>query len=272
MRRFTWTLVFGLAACGGTEVEPGPTRSSVFSVVSFEREADGVSAGMNLDGYVSTTNDDRACKKEDFLAPDGTEGVDNQLATLLPLIDLVGENAVEEILQIAVDEGRLLIVADLAIAEDGTATVDILRGQDVPLLGTDGRILGGQTLGLSDEPPLGSTEGAMVDADTLETAPFNLRFPVLVFTQLYEVTFEDAVVRFELDEAGHVKSGLMAGGVPIVELIDLLETAANFGQDFADLFGDAVRESGDLARASDGTCQNMSASISFEAVPTFKFR
>lgn len=265
-------LLLSLAACGGEEMMPGPLRSSVFKSLTFEREERGVSVGMNLDGYVSGSNDDRACNKEDFVAPTGDEGVDNQLATLLPLIDLVGENAVQEILQIAIDEGRLLLVTDVAIAEDGTATVDVLRGQDVPLLGTDGRILGGQTLAISDEAPLGQSVGALVDEDTLLTEPFTLRLPVVVFTQLYEVTLEEAVLRIELDEAGHVKSGLIAGGIPIAELVDVLETAANFGQDFADLFGEAVRESGDLARTKDGECLNMSASVSFEAVPTFKFR
>lgn len=272
MRRIAWLLLLTAGACGSEDLEMGPPKASVFQTLAFEREQDdGVSVGMNLDGFVSPSNDGRTCNKEDFVGPDGTTGVDNELARLLPLIDLVGENAVEGLLQIAVDEGRLLIVLDIATAEDGSATIDVFKGADVPLLGTDGRILPGQTLALSDEAPLGQASG-MIEGDVLVTAPFSLRFPVLVFTELYEVSVQDAVLRLELDDEGHVKKGLLAGGLPVEELVAVLEKAANFGQDFAELFSDAVREAGDLARDENGNCQRMSASISFDAAPTFTFR
>jgi hypothetical protein len=54
-------------------------------------------------------------------------------------------------------------------------------------------------------------------------------------------------------------------------LIRVLETASNFGPEFEELFGDAVRDAADLARDESGVCREMSAAVRFEAAPAFVY-
>lgn len=270
MKRIAIGLALLCVACG-SEDAPSFSYTSVLQTLNFEREEPkGVTKGMNLDGWVSGSNDDRACRKPDFVDPDGNEGIDNELARLLPVVDLAGEGAFQALVQNAITEGALLMILDATIEEDGTATVDIRRGDDLPLLGTDGRILPGQTLALHEDEILGATSGAR-SGTTLETSPTDIRIPIVVFSQLYVVTLKDAILRLEIGEEDYIQSGMIAGGLPIEELIQVLRTASNFAGDFEALLGDAVRDSGDLARDDSGNCTWMSASVTFDAVPAFTF-
>lgn len=175
-----------LAGCGSAEVEPISVNHSVVRALTFNREdPKGVAVGMNLDGFVSESNDGRSCNKSDFVSPDGVPGIDNELAKLLPLIDIAGENALEGLVQGSIDEGRLLMVFEVTRMEDGTADLRVLRGMDMPLLGTDGRILEGQTLSLHPEPLLGEIDGTLIQDGVLKTEPFELQLPSQVFSQLW---------------------------------------------------------------------------------------
>ena len=263
-------LVLGSFACGGEAIDPQVVSTTVVRKLNFERERPGgVSQGFNLDGFVSGSNDGRSCFQEDFVGPDGEEGVDNQLATLLPLIDLAGEDAFQGLVQNAIDEGRLLMIMEVSETEPGQHHLRVRRGDDVPLLGTDGAILAGQTLALDVESPLLGETSASWTGESLEAGPFALRIPVVVFSQLYEVEMPSARLRFAYAEDGTVTGGLVGGGLPIPQLIQILDTAGNFGPEFEELFGDAVRESGDLVRDADGNCTGMSAAITLDAVPAF---
>lgn len=261
-----------LAGCGSAEVAPISIDHSVVRSLTFNREdPKGVSEGMNLDGFVSASNDGRSCNKSDFVSPDGTPGIDNELAKMLPLIDIAGENALEGLVQGSIDEGRLLMMFEVTRMEDGTADVRVLRGMDMPLLGTDGRILEGQTLGLDPEPLLGEARGTPIEDGVLKTEPFQLRLPIQVFSQLYEVSMPRARVELQIGDDGVVESGLIAGGIPIEQLLTVLNTASEFAGDFEALFGDAIRDSGDLDRDDAGACTSMSAAVSFQAVQAFTF-
>lgn len=271
MRRAVLILALGGFACGGEAPPSEAITTTVVRTLNFERESpSGVSRGFDLDGFVSESNDGRSCFQADFESPDGEPGIDNQLATLLPLIDLAGEGALQSLVQNAIDEGRLLMFFEVFEPEPGQYTLRVRRGDDVPLLGTDGAILSGQTLALHEtEPLLGEVEATMQDG-MLEAGPFALKVPVIVFSQLYEVEMPSARVRLEYDdETGDITLGTVGGGLPIPQLVQILETAGNFGPEFEELFGDAVREAGDLARDANGDCTEMSAALTFDAVPAF---
>lgn len=272
MRRAVLALLLaGATACGGEEAVDADTLTQVLRVFEFARETErGVSAGFDLDGFVSEDNDGRTCFKADFTGPDGTEGVDNEMARLLPLIDLAGEGAVQGLIQNAVDEGRLLLFFEITDSDvPGQARLRVRRGEDTPLLGTDGRILSGQTLALHPEEAFLGEAEATFDGRTLEAGPFALPLPIIVFSQLYEVNIPEAYVRFELDASGEYGVGTLGGGIPISQLVTILDTASNFGPEFTDLFGDAVRESGDLKRDGNGACTEMSVAVSFETAVGF---
>lgn len=105
----------------------------------------------------------------------------------------------------------------------------------------------------------------------MKTEPFELQLPIQVFSQLYQVTMPKARVELQLGDDGVVASGLIAGGIPIEQLLTALDTASEFAGDFEALFGDAVRDSGDLDRDDAGKCAAMSAAVSFESVEAFTF-
>lgn len=260
----------GLAACGPSDV-PEELHTRVLRVLEFAREGPpGVSKGMDLDGRVSRANDTVSCGKEDFVAPDGTPGIDNELGRLLPLIDLAGENAVQELVQGTINEGRMMVLFE--IVERGEALELLMkRGMDRPLLGTDNRILPGQTLALHPDPLLGRAKLNRREDGTLQTEPFELQLPILVFSVLYEVRMPAAIVRLYPAVDGGAAEGLIAGGVPIDQLMTILRQATEVGGDFEGLFGDALRDSADLDRGPDGVCRATSVAVTFETVPAFTF-
>lgn len=80
------------SGCGEAFVQPdGGDSCDTGEVLRFEvtltaigvEDADGFVEGMNLDGRASDRFDDDGCNQEDWTAPDGTEGIDNQLAALV---------------------------------------------------------------------------------------------------------------------------------------------------------------------------------------------
>ncbi len=271
MRRLAVLTVLLSAACGSPAEPVVPTLAVVRALHFVREDPKGVSNGMNLDGFVSENNEDgRSCFKPDFVAPDGVPGIDNELARLLPLVDLAGENAVESLLQGSIDEGRLLMLVEITPHGD-TADLRVLRGMDVPLLGTDGKILAGQTLGLDPDPILGELQDVPMVDGTLTADTFSLQLPVVVFSQLYQVVLPKAHMHFSMNPDGTIESGLIAGGIPVDDLVTIMNTAAEFGGDFDSIFGDALRSSGDLDRDADGNCTAMSAAVTFDAVQAFTF-
>ena len=260
-------------ACGaddGTAANDGETV--VVQTLTFAREVeDGVVAGFDLDGITSMIADPRTCSKVDWTSPEGLSGVDNEFARILPVLDLVGEGALQGLVQNAVNEGRLLMMFEVERLDEGRVRVRVRRGEDVPLLGTDGLILPGQTLALhSTASDLGAAEGTVVDG-RVQIGPFALNVPVVIFSQLYEVFLPEAYVQLELptEAQGGLGHGVIGGGIPIEQLVTILQTASNFAQEFDQLFGDAVRESGDLVPDRSGLCTQTSVALTVDLVSAF---
>lgn len=271
MKRLSGLLV--LIACGSEVEAPAVSRSTVLQTLTFAREEpEGVSLGLDLDGFQSGPNDGRGCNKTDFLDPQGRPGVDNELGRLLPLVDLAGEGALQGLIQGAINDGQLLVILETSERDDGTLGLIARRGADTPLLGTDGRILAGQTLGVAAEDPILGEGVATLGADGVyQTAPFRLRLPIIVFSLLYVVDLPSAILRFTYQNDGTIRQGLIAGGIPVAQLITILQQASEFGGDFEGLFGDALIASGDLERDPSGNCTATSMAVGFDAVPAFTF-
>ncbi|MCA9638968.1 MAG: hypothetical protein KC420_23230, partial [Myxococcales bacterium] len=106
-----------LAACDS----PGTTRSMVLSTFGFVRP-DAMRGnrvdGFDLDDRVSTAGDAEGCRHADFTSPDGITGIDNQLARLLPVVDMMTGGAVDGLVQAAVNNGQLLIAITLDGVDD----------------------------------------------------------------------------------------------------------------------------------------------------------
>ena len=73
-----------------------PAQTWIVRELQFAREVEGpgrVAEGFDLDALNGQT-----CRIRDYTAPDGRGGIDNQLAALLPLIEMQDELALPEII------------------------------------------------------------------------------------------------------------------------------------------------------------------------------
>ncbi len=252
----------------------GESTALVFRSMRAERAVGGVSLGFDLDGAVTDSGDALGCRQDDRVAPDGTPGIDNQVAELLPLLDLVAEGTLDAFLQNAIDEGRLLLIPELQ-SRGGQLELRLLRGAGAPLLGSDGLLLDHQTFDLHPEKPLlgtaptGSVAGTLEPGERLEAGPFDFDLLLVVFDILYELRLDAARLRIDVDEEG-VGHGVLAGAVSLEQLRRVAEVAGDRGGiDLIGLFGSTLDDLADLERDPRGRCQAMSIVTSFETVPAF---
>ncbi|GMV42172.1 MAG: hypothetical protein AMXMBFR64_38880 [Myxococcales bacterium] len=267
----------GGALAEGDAASPAPVaavRVAAIDTMGFTREASpGVARGFDLDGKVSAKGDESTCGHGDLMSPDGLAGVDNQLALLVPLFDLVGIGAVEGLIQGAIEDGGLLLMIQLEglddITEDDSVTATLRVGQGKPLLGTDGLLLASQTFRPNPAYPDSPLPGAHVTGGVLHAGPFETRLPIVVFGVHYELTVRNAVLRARVTWDGGLEDGLLGGGVPIADLMAIATVAdsADFGVLAAVEM--LLNGAGDLVRGADGECAELSAALTFSAVGAF---
>lgn len=262
-----------LAACETAEPEADPAGSSVMlaRTVFFERATEGISRGFDLDGSAAAAVD--GCGIDDFVAPDGRQGIDNTFANLLPIIELAGGQAVEDLVQDAVDSGEMLVMVEAHGYRDAQpgdcVPVDVLRGAGAPTLGGDGRILPDQTFDRNFDFPSSSVPcGTVLEDGGLELAGFDFRLPLAVFDESIDLTLRDAQLRMTPTDDGW--TAVMGGAV------DASEIAANvLGFDaiptsLVDTVVAALDLMADLAPV-EGTCTRLSVVLGQEMVPAYFF-
>jgi hypothetical protein len=249
-------------------------QAYVLTALTFTREnPKGVTPGFDLDGRVTSVPDDPGCGKTDLVDPQGNPGIDNQLALLVPEIEKRVGNAIDGIIQGAINDGRLLIALDLQHLEDQTnddcVDMKVELAQGSPTLGTDGVVEAWQTFDLRQVGQQTSFGRAgKISNRTFEIGPFPLRIPIAIFDVSFMVFIRDAHMKFTIDEEGNVE-GLLGGGVSIDEiaegvkngagLADLIPQIKFIGQASADLGYDPV----------EGKCSLVSAALAFKARPAF---
>ena len=248
----------------------------VFDTLGFtEEESDTVAPGFNLDGVVSDSDDANTCGHADYVSPDGTPGIDNQLASVVPLFALVGLTAAEGLLQSIIEEGGLLMMVQLDGVDDPVnddeVTLLFRTGFGSPLLGTDGKVLSGQTFTLHPESPDSQAETAHIENGVLHAGPLTARIPLLVFGMTYELTFQNTRIRATMTEDGGMLDGLLGGSVSIDELYAIGETAAQDDPSVLAGIQAVVTGSGDMAPDAEGQCQQISGAFAFSGVSAFFF-
>jgi hypothetical protein len=246
----------------------------VIDTLAFAGEVEpGVTPGFDLDGVVSDGSDAASCGAIDFTDPDGTPGIDNQAALLVPLFDLIGFGAIGSFIQGAVEEGGFLLMWEIAgiddLEYDEEVTIRMRLGSGVPLLGTDGRIVSGQTFHLhEDSPDQVLPTGRIVDG-VLEAGPFDTFLPIVVFGVFYEIDVRGAYLRGRLTYDGGIEVGVLGGAVTLQSLLELAETADNEADGIYDKVKLLTEGLGDMMPDENGECQAMSSSLIYTAVPAF---
>jgi hypothetical protein len=247
----------------------------LFRGITFARNDDmGTSEGFDLDGRVSDRSDFEACRKPDFTAPDGTRGIDNQVSELLPIIEMqTGGLRLDDVLQTAIDNGQLLIAFELLGVDDPMndpcVTVRLRPVVGMPLLGTDGRVLPGQTFDVAPDGEVSTVEGARIVDGVLEVGPAPVALPVQILDARFTLHVEDAQVRLERQDDGSWR-GALGGGISVDEMIQVA-MGLNIPSDLMGAVQLVLRTNADLARDAEGDCQQISATLLVDGVPAYLY-
>ncbi len=259
---------------GDDEGDESVTMLVVVDQLLFPRVSeDGLSApGFNLDGRISGVDDVKSCGQKDLTSPTGEKGIDNQLATLIPVMEFVGLGAFETLVQRSIEEGGLLLMLEFGgiddLINDPEVTMTIRLGAGTPLLGTNGLLLAGQTFDPHLESP-DALSPARIEDGVIMANDFQTRIPIVVFGVLYELTIKNAQFRAAITADGGLEAGLLGGGVPMSDLIAIAQKANNNDDSILAAVQTVVGGAADLDRDGDGECRLLSTAIEITAVAAY---
>ena len=248
----------------------------VIATLAFAQiAADNTTVGFDLDDRVSTGSDAPSCNQADYTDIDGREGLDNQLGVLWPTIVQLTGDAIDGLIQGAINEGKLLITLGIDPAtEGGAARLGVRKTAGAPLLDTTATLLAWQTFGLDPtaEPALADgrwlTEGP--DAGAYEAGPVDVALPVSILDFELVLVVRDARFRLRPRPDGGM-DGVLAGGLPIDDFMDEIDRAA-VPEGLRSLVRNLLNTRADLYPDAEGRCQSLSTSLAFRAIPAFVAR
>lgn len=258
-------------ADGGMMLEG--THANVIRQILFEGEIEpGVARGFDLDGVVSPEDDEASCGHGDLMSPDGREGIDNQLALLWEVIEPLVGVQVQELLQGAINEGRVLVVAELDgvddLRNDDDIALRLFRVRLDPDIGTLGLISPSQTYYFDYDAPVSQAEGVSIVDGRVSAGPLRLDLPINILELDIILPLEDAIMEFDIAEDGTF-SGIFSGAIYLPDMIDaLLNTPAAEETRLVAPFFEAYADMDPI----DGQCQRMSATFGFEGTTAFVVR
>ena len=154
----------------------GVEQEHVAVVVSMDfarRDDNGKANGFDLDNHETELGDSDGCGIGDISAPDGRTGIDNAFSGLLPALEATQAVAINGLIEDSLRNGELIIMLELSYIDDleNDMCVDfgLWRGEGIPMIGTDGSVLDGQSFARSDlqpgiVPSISIAEGSFVAA------------------------------------------------------------------------------------------------------------
>ena len=251
----------------------GSSHIAVLTALAFTEADKNIAPGFNLDGRVSKTDDYLSCGREDFIDPDGVPGIDNRLASLIPVIkDQVGD-AVDGLVQGAINDGELVILTEIEnvndLVNDSCVNVGVTIGEKKrPSLGTDGIIEAYQTFEPDTSVPRSYVEKARIENGVLTTGSFPLAVPIAIFDVSFTVHLEQAQLRFTIDDEGKTH-GYLGGGMLPQEILDGVSEGAGVDQ-YLPAIKLAMDVNTDMAYDDEiGKCKRFSGALEFSGTPAF---
>ena len=237
----------------------------------FTSVEDGVVPGFDLDGHTTSAGDDDGCGKPDLVSPAGVPGVDNQLGNLWPaLAPLIGTQ-LEGLLQGAINEGRVLIMMEIAEVDDlwndDSVVVNVYRGLADPEVGTLGYISPNQTYDYDYGSPISTVEDVAIEDGSIVAGPFVVSIPVDILDVQTVLVIENAWVDVQIDERGAVH-GVLGGAFGVDPLLDALFDSGARAE--AGLIEPLLRNNADMSFGSD--CGHLSVAIEVEGTKAYVVR
>lgn len=196
-----------------TSVAPRTMVMSKLALVTHN--CDGTIEGFDLDDHVSMGEgtDQVGCWLPDQQSADGTPGIDNALAPIFELIYQLSGDAVDGLVQMAINDGSLLILVRLEGVDDPfddpDVTVHILKGSGRPQLGTNSLIAPSQTFGIDTATPTSTGHGRIVNGVFISD-PFEAVIPLKIFGVSADIRLHRGRLRGRVvaDESGcHFDAG-----------------------------------------------------------------
>ncbi len=272
MRRLLLAAVL-LSAC--TAPDGPPVESALISTMGFAWEdEEGVSKGFDLDGQVTLEDGPTGCGIADFVHPDGTPGIDNSFAPILPALENVGGDALDPLVQESINAGELLLLIEMEELDDVTTddcvNLHVQRAIGPPAIGTDGLILPGQTFEQDLDAPDSIVECATLTDGVLFAQPFNMRLPLNIFDEFVDFEMLDGILDMEFNDDG-TYTGAFAGGVSTAELIDNVNGLDAIPEAIPELIETVMDVRADLAPTAGGNCSRISIAFQFEGVSAYVF-
>jgi hypothetical protein len=251
----------------------GKKHVNVLTSLAFTIAENDVAPGFDLDGRVSTADDSLSCGKADFVDPEGRKGIDNRLASLIPVVKAQVGDAVDGLVQGAIDDGELVILTEVQNVDDmmNDACVNVAVHIGVkkrPSLGTDGIIEAYQTFDPDPSVSASYVAKASINNGVLATGSFPLSVPIAIFDVSFTIHMESAQLRFSIDEEGKTH-GFLGGGILPQELLDGVSEGAGVNQ-YLPAIKVAMEANTDMAYNDDtGKCERFSGALEFTGTPAF---
>jgi len=251
----------------------GETHATVLTALAFTIVDKNVAPGFNLDGRVSDGSDSLSCGHEDYVDPNGVPGIDNRLASLIPIIKEKFGDAVDGLVQGAINDGELVILMEVENVDDMTNDACVNVGVQIgtkkrPSLGTDGEIEAYQTFAADPNVPRSYVTKARIENGQLTTGSFPLAVPIAIFDVSFTLHLEQARLGFSIDEEGKTH-GFLGGAILPKEILDGVAEGAGVAQ-YLPAIKVAMDANVDMAFNEDsGKCERFSGTLEFAGTPAF---
>lgn len=258
----------------GAAADTGADRSDAVAVyvvdgLDFAVADGGVLGGFDLDGL---TED---CNVVDGAGADGVAGVDNQFGAVLPTLP----DAVGSTLPAAIDEailsGRMMLLVEVDgpadLAWDGDADLRLLQGDGDVMVGTDGAILPGQTVGLhADDPLFGETGDAAVSDGALLAGPFAFELRLDFIGTPVRLPMVRGLIQATPDGVGGLDL-LFGGVIPLADVMEIVSYLGGDDTELREILEGIVPLLVDARTSADGDCDGISGALTGHAVPVYLY-
>ena len=245
------------------------TEVFIMDQLLLAREIDGVVAGFNLDG-----EEDDDCGLGDFVDEEGTTGIDNAFARLIPALETTEAAGVEAVVLEAINSGSLLLLAELEAVDDqqddACVNMTIGQGQGEPRVGTDGFLLPGQTFDRHATAPSASSEGLVLEDGRVTGTDLDMALPIEILGTPLEFEMVDGALRLDIDPETGDATGIMGGSIDIDDLLDLVSDNG-IDDEVAQVLTGLLDVAADMDPDGDGECRHLSVAFEFSAVPAYYY-
>ena len=233
--------------------------------------------GFNLDGQVGGGAEPAACPHDDFVAPDGTPGIDYGMWSFIRRYPQVRQNQLVDLaIEGAVKYGEMSIVMELGgvddLVNDDEVTVQIFSTQDEPEVGTDEQVLPNFTFAVHPNTKYHSTiaTGEIKDGE-LVAGPFDVGLKFFIQIVDSEMRLTNSWIRLTLDNGS--ASGVLSGHWSVAQIDEIIGTPTSERGEAAGFnytqFLDAMEAADAGYDEASGECTAFTTIFRLEAVPAF---